>query len=164
MTAEPSQKLLQIENLVLHFKTSQGVVQAVDSVDFELNTNRAVVILGESGCGKSSLAKAMLRLFSKGLVASSACMGGVVSNKLWALQRGECTWEDVAQAASDAFWTGFDADPLPALEFLENRIAPQTIDGDMIWVRYVGTDLERESVCAADPASSASRPWPGRYW
>jgi oligopeptide/dipeptide ABC transporter ATP-binding protein len=59
------QKLLQIEKLVLHFKTSHGVVQAVDSVDFELDTNRAVVILGESGCGKSSLAKAMLRLLPR---------------------------------------------------------------------------------------------------
>jgi oligopeptide/dipeptide ABC transporter ATP-binding protein len=65
MNAVPSQKLLQIENLVLHFKTSHGVVQAVDSVDFELDTNRAVVILGESGCGKSSLAKAMLRLLPR---------------------------------------------------------------------------------------------------
>jgi len=61
----PSQKLLQIENLVLHFKTRSGTVQAVDSVDFELDTNRAVVILGESGCGKSSLAKAMLRLLPR---------------------------------------------------------------------------------------------------
>ncbi len=65
MTAVPSQKLLQIESLVLHFKTSHGIVQAVDSVDFELDTNRAVVILGESGCGKSSLAKAMLRLLPR---------------------------------------------------------------------------------------------------
>jgi oligopeptide/dipeptide ABC transporter ATP-binding protein len=40
-------------------------VQAVDGVDFELNSNRAVVILGESGCGKSSLAKAILRLLPR---------------------------------------------------------------------------------------------------
>ncbi len=59
------QKLLSIEDLVLHFKTSHGVVQAVDGVDFELETNRAVVILGESGCGKSSLARAMLRLLPR---------------------------------------------------------------------------------------------------
>jgi oligopeptide/dipeptide ABC transporter ATP-binding protein len=57
--------LLRIEDLVLHFKTAQGVVQAVDGVDFELNHNRAVVILGESGCGKSSLAKAILRLLPR---------------------------------------------------------------------------------------------------
>ena len=60
-----AQKLLQIEDLVLHFKTNSGVVQAVDGVDFELDSNRAVVILGESGCGKSSLAKAILRLLPR---------------------------------------------------------------------------------------------------
>lgn len=57
--------LLRIEDLVLHFKTAQGAVQAVDGVDFELDYNRAVVILGESGCGKSSLAKAILRLLPR---------------------------------------------------------------------------------------------------
>ena len=58
-------KLLQIEKLVLHFKTRGGVVQAVDGVTFELDSNRAVVVLGESGCGKSSLAKAILRLLPR---------------------------------------------------------------------------------------------------
>jgi peptide/nickel transport system ATP-binding protein len=58
-------KLLQIEKLVLHFKTRAGVVQAVDGVNFELDSNRAVVVLGESGCGKSSLAKAILRLLPR---------------------------------------------------------------------------------------------------
>ncbi|MCE9644767.1 MAG: ABC transporter ATP-binding protein [Chloroflexi bacterium] len=57
--------LLRIENLILHFKTTSGIVQAVDGVDFELDTNRAVVILGESGCGKTSLSKALLRLLPR---------------------------------------------------------------------------------------------------
>jgi peptide/nickel transport system ATP-binding protein len=57
--------LLKIENLVLHFRTTKGVVQAVDKVNLELGYNEAVVILGESGCGKSSLAKAILRLLPK---------------------------------------------------------------------------------------------------
>ncbi len=60
-------KLLQIEKLKLHFKTRAGAVQAVDGVNFELDSNRAVVILGESGCGKSSLAKAMLRILPRNL-------------------------------------------------------------------------------------------------
>src|SRR5215216_5050308 len=64
-TTPASRKLLKIEDLVLHFKTCAGTVQAVDGVDFELDTNRAVVILGESGCGKSSLAKAILRLLPR---------------------------------------------------------------------------------------------------
>lgn len=58
-------KLLQVKELKLHFRTMHGTVQAVDGVDFELNTNKAVVILGESGCGKSSLAKGILRLLPR---------------------------------------------------------------------------------------------------
>lgn len=58
-------KLLRIENLTLHFNTTHGIVQAVDGVDFQLDANRAVVVVGESGCGKSSLAKAILRLLPR---------------------------------------------------------------------------------------------------
>ncbi|GAB1470384.1 ABC transporter ATP-binding protein [Chloroflexota bacterium] len=60
-----NEKLLRIENLTLYFNTHQGPVQAVDGVNFELDHNRAVVVLGESGCGKSSLAKAILRLLPR---------------------------------------------------------------------------------------------------
>ncbi len=58
-------KILRIEELVLYFNTTHGPVQAVDGVNFELASNRVVVILGESGCGKSSLAKAILRLLPR---------------------------------------------------------------------------------------------------
>jgi peptide/nickel transport system ATP-binding protein len=64
-------KLLRVENLVLHFRTTQGVVQAVDGVDFDLDYNQAVVVLGESGCGKTSLAKAILRLLPRNVAAYS---------------------------------------------------------------------------------------------
>jgi peptide/nickel transport system ATP-binding protein len=57
--------LLQIENLRLHFKTTKGIVQAVDDVNFTLKANEAIVVLGESGCGKTSLAKAILRLLPR---------------------------------------------------------------------------------------------------
>ncbi len=58
-------KLLQVKDLKLYFRTMRGPVQAVDGVDFTLDSNRAVVILGESGCGKSSMAKALLRLLPR---------------------------------------------------------------------------------------------------
>lgn len=64
-------KLLQIKDLTLHFRTQKGDVQAVDGVDFELDYNRAVVILGESGCGKTSLAKAILRLLPRNVAKYS---------------------------------------------------------------------------------------------
>jgi peptide/nickel transport system ATP-binding protein len=59
--------LLRVEDLVLHFKTEKGSVRAVDGVSFELAHKEAMVILGESGCGKSSLAKAILRLLPRNI-------------------------------------------------------------------------------------------------
>jgi ABC-type lipoprotein release transport system permease subunit len=50
--------------------------------------------------------------------------------------------EDLRRAASDEFWAGFEKDRLGGLEFLENRIAPQALEGAMTFVRYVGTDLD----------------------
>ena len=54
--------LLRVEDLVLYFRTQVGPVQAVDKVNFELGYNEAIVVLGESGCGKTSFARAILRL------------------------------------------------------------------------------------------------------
>jgi len=49
--------------------------------------------------GKPRMDKRLLSLHSRGLVASSACMGGVISNKIWAFSRGECGWDDVVAEA-----------------------------------------------------------------
>jgi len=49
---------------------------------------------------------------------------------------------DLTRAASPAFWDGFDRDRLGNLEFMENRIAPQAMDGGFTFVRYAGTDLD----------------------
>lgn len=57
--------LLHIEDLKLYFRAGKGTVRAVDGVNFDLNANQAVVVLGESGCGKTSLAKAILRLLPR---------------------------------------------------------------------------------------------------
>jgi len=66
MTQPP---LLELQDLTLHFRTERGPVQAVDEVNFSLKHGEAVVVLGESGCGKSSLAKAVLRLLPRNVHA-----------------------------------------------------------------------------------------------
>jgi peptide/nickel transport system ATP-binding protein len=66
-----SAKPIRIEDLVLYYATTQGPVQAVDGVNFELDYNHAVVVLGESGCGKSSLAKAILRVLPRNVASYS---------------------------------------------------------------------------------------------
>ena len=49
--------------------------------------------------------------------------------------------EALTRAIEPAFWASFDADPFGALEFLENRIAPLSLDGGFLYIRYVGTDV-----------------------
>ena len=50
--------------------------------------------------------------------------------------------EAVTRAASDKFWQDFDKDPFNGLEFLENRIASQAADADLLFLNYVGTDFQ----------------------
>lgn len=54
--------LLKVTGLSTHFPMPEGVVRAVDSVDFSLREQETLSIVGESGCGKSITAFSLLRL------------------------------------------------------------------------------------------------------
>jgi oligopeptide transport system ATP-binding protein len=57
--------LLQIENLSVAFQTYLGTVQAIRNVSFSIETGESVAIVGESGCGKSVTAQAIMGLIPK---------------------------------------------------------------------------------------------------
>ena len=67
MSNNNNNNVLSIKDLRLHFRSTAGIVQAVDGVDLDLGRNDAIVILGESGCGKTSLARAILRLLPRNI-------------------------------------------------------------------------------------------------
>lgn len=79
------EKVIRIQDLKLYFTTNKGVVQAVDGVNFDLMPTKAVVVVGESGCGKTSLAKAVLRLLPEMLVSTPDKSGWVI-RKRWLFQ------------------------------------------------------------------------------
>jgi peptide/nickel transport system ATP-binding protein len=54
--------LLEVENLKLHFFTRQGAAKAVDGVSFNIELNENFGLIGESGCGKTTTALAIIRL------------------------------------------------------------------------------------------------------
>jgi len=54
--------LLKVKGLKTHFFTEDGVVKAVDGVDFEVKRGEIFGLVGESGCGKSVTALSILRL------------------------------------------------------------------------------------------------------
>uniref|UniRef100_UPI003F52DC8A ATP-binding cassette domain-containing protein n=1 Tax=Yinghuangia sp. YIM S10712 TaxID=3436930 RepID=UPI003F52DC8A len=62
--------ILEVKNLVKHFPLTQGIVfrrqvgavQAVDGVTFDLGRGETLGLVGESGCGKSTVAKLLMNL------------------------------------------------------------------------------------------------------
>ncbi|MFC7219994.1 ABC transporter ATP-binding protein [Streptomyces polyrhachis] len=69
-SASRGEPILQVRDLVKHFPLTQGIlfkkqigaVRAVDGVSFDLHRGETLGIVGESGCGKSTVAKLLMRL------------------------------------------------------------------------------------------------------
>ena len=57
-----SDKILTVKNLDLTFKTNAGLLHAVDDVSFTVERGKTLGIVGESGCGKSTTGRTIMRL------------------------------------------------------------------------------------------------------
>lgn len=54
--------ILEVENLTKYFSTPAGMLHAVDGVSFKIEAGRTLGIVGESGCGKSTTGRTILKL------------------------------------------------------------------------------------------------------
>ena len=54
--------MLEIRNLKVQYLTNIGTLKAVDNVSFAIDRGERIGIVGESGCGKTSLIKAIVRI------------------------------------------------------------------------------------------------------
>ena len=52
--------LLKVENLKMYYHTSSGEVKAINDISFNIKTSETLGIVGESGCGKTSLGTSLL--------------------------------------------------------------------------------------------------------
>ena len=62
MEVRSGSPLLQTKGLTKYFKTSRGMLHAVDHVDLQIQAQKTLGVVGESGCGKSTLGRTILRL------------------------------------------------------------------------------------------------------
>src|SRR4029079_5957156 len=60
--------LLEVDDVKTKFKTPRGLVHAVDGVSFTLERGKTIGIVGESGCGKSVLARSIMGLLPRNVV------------------------------------------------------------------------------------------------
>jgi len=63
--AEKQQPLLKVTNLKTYFFTEDGIVKAVDGVDFEVYPGEVLGLVGESGCGKTVTSFSIMRLIGQ---------------------------------------------------------------------------------------------------
>ncbi len=59
---EKHEELLRIKHLKKYFPTPNGLLYAVDDVNFSISKGETLGVVGESGCGKSTLGRCILRL------------------------------------------------------------------------------------------------------
>src|SRR3954471_22729523 len=63
--ADAARKVLSVRDLVVDFDQETGAVRALDGINLDLHEGRVLGVVGESGCGKSVTARAILRLLDR---------------------------------------------------------------------------------------------------
>ncbi len=66
--------LLEVKDVTVHFRTKKGDVQALDNVSFTLEQGESLGLVGESGCGKTTMALTIMRL----LAENAQILGGEI--------------------------------------------------------------------------------------
>ena len=56
------ENILEVENLKMYYHTSKGLVKAINDISFKIKKGETLGIVGESGCGKTSLGTSLLRM------------------------------------------------------------------------------------------------------
>ena len=83
--------ILEVENLTKYFNTPGGLLHAVDGVNFKVEEGRTLGIVGESGCGKSTTGRTILKLLeptSGKIIFDGQDITGYSRKQMRSLRRG----------------------------------------------------------------------------
>jgi len=62
MSMEKNSTLLDIQNLYIHYRVYGGTTKVVDGVNFQVKTGQKIGLVGESGCGKTTMVRSILQV------------------------------------------------------------------------------------------------------
>ena len=98
MTAVQTDHLLKVVGLRLRYSTKHGEVKAIEEVSFNLGRGQSLGLVGESGCGKTSLANCLMRLLpdNVSLIGGQVFLGGRELMSLSEEEMREVRWSRIS--------------------------------------------------------------------
>ncbi len=101
---DPTKPLLEVDELVMRYKIRAGEVSAVEDVTFTVHQGEAVGLVGESGCGKTSVALSLLRLLPSNAeyVSGEIRLNGENLLQLTSEQMRRRRWKEIAMVFQGA--------------------------------------------------------------
>ncbi|MFC6734304.1 ATP-binding cassette domain-containing protein [Haladaptatus sp. GCM10025707] len=96
--------LLEVDGLEVYYETEDGPAKAVDDVSFSLEEGENLGIVGESGCGKTTLAKAIIGILPDAGYVNDGSINfkGDDLTQLNSAQRRRLKWEEISMIAQSA--------------------------------------------------------------
>lgn len=96
--------VLDVQHLTMHYTVKSGEVQAVDDVSFTLAQGEALGLVGESGCGKTSIAMTLIRLLADNasIVDGKVILAGTDVARLTDDQMRKHRWSDISMVFQGA--------------------------------------------------------------
>ena len=96
--------VLDVQHLTMHYTVKSGEVQAVDDVSFTLEQGEALGLVGESGCGKTSIAMTLIRLLADNasIVDGKVILAGTDVARLTDDQMRKHRWSDISMVFQGA--------------------------------------------------------------
>ncbi len=111
--------LLKVENLKAYYASKKGLVRAVDDVSFVIREGECVGLLGESGCGKTSLALSIMGFFERVARFAAGTSDSSLRRQFDNVPKGQS--EDRPGVQGKVFFRGVELTSLPEEEFVKLR-------------------------------------------
>ena len=96
--------ILEVDHLVMNYRTSEGMVSAVQDVTFSVGRGESLGLVGESGCGKTSIALSLMRLLPENAEIHSGkiILDGENILDLDEEEMRQTRWDDIAMVFQGA--------------------------------------------------------------